>query len=184
MNGNHGDSVWAQAGLTARRTCRADAKAEPSEPTLRIRCGGRLSDKSYSRDNRLVPPKSSYRRRSSAPRCRLTTSWGWRSSQRFGCSPIKVVRELGSDRWAINWSEEHHVCNVINWLFDSLNHFENFSFYETSMGSRSINHGGLISWKLKMQNAKLNATKQGQADLYRKSPFKEDDSEGRINLKS
>ena len=101
MNGNHGDSVWAQAGLTARRTCRADAKAEPSEPTVRIRCGGRLSDKSYSRDNRLVPPKSSYRRRSSAPRCRLTTSRGWRSSQGFGCSPIKVVRELGSDRFTV-----------------------------------------------------------------------------------
>ena len=46
VNGNHGDSVWAQAGLTARRTCQADAKAEPSEPTIRIRRGGRLSDKS------------------------------------------------------------------------------------------------------------------------------------------
>ncbi len=105
MNGNHGDSVWAQAGLTARRTCRADAKAEPSEPTVSVRCCGRLSDKSYSRDNRLVPPKSSYRRRSSAPRCRLTTSWGWRSSQRFGCSPIKVVRELGSDRQAFKYAD-------------------------------------------------------------------------------
>ena len=31
-------------------------------------------------------------------RCRLTTSRGWRRSQGFGCSPIKVVRELGSDR--------------------------------------------------------------------------------------
>ena len=98
VNGNHGDSVWAQAGLTARRTCRADAKAEPSEPTLGIRCWGRLSDKSYSRDNRLVPPKSSYRRRSSAPRCRLTLSWWWRSCQGFSCSLIKKVRELGSNR--------------------------------------------------------------------------------------
>jgi hypothetical protein len=88
----------AKAGLTVRRTCRADAKAELSEPTIRIRCGRRLSDKSYSRDNRLVPPKSSYRRRSSAPRCRLILSWGWRRSQGFGCSPIKKVRELGSDR--------------------------------------------------------------------------------------
>ena len=25
-------------------------------------------------------------------------SWGWRSSQGFGCSPIKAVRELGSER--------------------------------------------------------------------------------------
>ncbi len=97
-NGNRADSVRAQAGLTVRRTCRADAKAEPSEPMVRIRCGRRLTDRSYSRDNRLVPPKSSYRRRSSAPRCRLTLSWWWRSYQGFSCSLIKKVRELGSNR--------------------------------------------------------------------------------------
>ena len=57
-----------------------------------------ITDKSYSGDNRLVSSESPYRRRSSAPRCRLTTSRGWRSSQGFGCSPIKVVRELGSNR--------------------------------------------------------------------------------------
>ena len=28
----------------------------------------------------------------------LVTSWGWRRSQGFGCSPIKVARELGSER--------------------------------------------------------------------------------------
>ncbi|OUO40213.1 hypothetical protein B5F81_10270 [Muribaculum sp. An287] len=33
-----------------------------------------------------------------APRCRLVTSWGWSRSQGFGCSPIKVARELGSER--------------------------------------------------------------------------------------
>ncbi len=88
----------AQVGLTVRRQCQADTKVEHSEPTLCIRCRGRLSDKSYSRDNRLVPPKSPYRRRSSAPRCRLDLSWGWRRSQGFGCSPIKKSRELGSDR--------------------------------------------------------------------------------------
>ena len=92
----------AQASLTARRTCQADGKPEHSEPTFRIRCGRRLTDKSYSRDNRLVPPKSSYRRRSSAPRCRLILSWGWRRSQGFGCSPIKKIRELGSDRSKAN----------------------------------------------------------------------------------
>src|SRR5512138_2917876 len=58
----------------------------------------RSKDKSYSGDNRLILPKSSYRRQSLAPRCRLITSWGWRRSQGFGCSPIKVVRELGSER--------------------------------------------------------------------------------------
>ncbi len=88
----------AKASLTVRRACRTDAKAEHSEPTIRIRCGGRLSDKSYSRDNRLVPPKSPYRRRSSAPRCRLILSRGRRSSQGYGCSPFKKIRELGSDR--------------------------------------------------------------------------------------
>ena len=48
--------------------------------------------------NRLVGPESPYLRPCSAPRCRLITSWGWRSSQGYGCSPFKVVRELGSDR--------------------------------------------------------------------------------------
>ena len=92
----------AKAGLTVRRECRADAKAEHSEPTVRIRCGWRLSDKSYSGDNRLVLPKSPYRRQSSAPRCRLILSWGWRRSQGFGCSPIKKIRELGSDRLGVD----------------------------------------------------------------------------------
>ena len=31
-------------------------------------------------------------------RCRLSTSWRWRRCQGLVCSPIKVVRELGSDR--------------------------------------------------------------------------------------
>ena len=31
-------------------------------------------------------------------RCRLIASWGWSRSQGFGCSPIKAVRELGSER--------------------------------------------------------------------------------------
>ena len=55
-------------------------------------------DKRYSGDNRLIAPKSSYRRSGLAPRCRLVTSWGWRRSQGLGCSPIKAVRELGSER--------------------------------------------------------------------------------------
>ncbi len=60
------------------------------------------TDKSYPGDNRLVLPESSYRRQRSAPRCRLATARGWRSSQAFGCSPIKVARELGSDRQTKN----------------------------------------------------------------------------------
>src|SRR5678809_747718 len=58
----------------------------------------RSTDKRYARDNRLIESKSSYRRLGLAPRCRLITSWGWRRSQGSGCSPVKVVRELGSER--------------------------------------------------------------------------------------
>jgi len=60
--------------------------------------GHRSTDKRYAGDNRLMTPKSSYRRRCLAPRCRLIASWGWSRSQGFGCSPIKVVRELGLER--------------------------------------------------------------------------------------
>ena len=56
------------------------------------------SDKRYSGDNRLISPKRPKRRGGLAPRCRLIASWGCSRSQGFGCSPIKAVRELGSDR--------------------------------------------------------------------------------------
>src|SRR5699024_10584878 len=58
----------------------------------------RATDKSYPGDNRLITPKSSHRRSGLAPRCRLIASWGWSRSQGLGCSPIKAVRELGSER--------------------------------------------------------------------------------------
>ena len=38
-DGNRADSVKAKTGFTARRTCRAVAKAELSEPTLHRRMG-------------------------------------------------------------------------------------------------------------------------------------------------
>ena len=60
--------------------------------------GHRSKDKRYAGDNRLISPKSSHRRGGLAPRCRLVTSWGWRRFQGLGCSPIKVARELGSER--------------------------------------------------------------------------------------
>ena len=56
-NGNRADSVMAQAGLTVRRACQTETKVEHNEPMIRIRCGQRSTDKSYSGDNRLVPPK-------------------------------------------------------------------------------------------------------------------------------
>ncbi len=60
--------------------------------------GRRSTDKSYSRDNRLISPKSSHRRGGLAPRCRLIATWGGRASQGLGCSPMKAVHELGSER--------------------------------------------------------------------------------------
>src|SRR5512143_2447966 len=60
--------------------------------------GHRSTDKRYAGDNRLIGVKSSHRRSGLAPRCRLIASWGCRSSQGLGCSPIKAVRELGSER--------------------------------------------------------------------------------------
>ncbi|KAK7296862.1 hypothetical protein VNO77_49528 [Canavalia gladiata] len=60
--------------------------------------GRRSTDKSYSRDNRLIFPKSSHRREGLAPRCRLFATWGCSMFQGLGCSPIKAVRELGSER--------------------------------------------------------------------------------------
>ena len=50
------------------------------------------------RDNRLISPQELTSTGGLAPRCRLVTSWGWRRSQGLGCSPIKVARELGSER--------------------------------------------------------------------------------------
>ena len=58
----------------------------------------RSTDKRYAGDNRLMTLERSYLRGRLAPRCRLITSWGCRRSQGFGCSPIKVVHELGLER--------------------------------------------------------------------------------------
>ena len=48
--------------------------------------------------------ESSYRRDRLAPRCLLITSWSWSRFQGFGCSPTKVVHELGSERRETVWS--------------------------------------------------------------------------------
>src|ERR1043166_8118750 len=58
----------------------------------------RSTDKRYPGDNRLIFPKSPYRREGLAPRCRLVASWGRSRSQGLGCSPIKAARELGLER--------------------------------------------------------------------------------------
>ena len=96
--GNRAKSIKAEGSLTARRTGRAGAKAGLSDPVERKWNCHRSTDKSYPGDNRLISPKSPYRRGGLAPRCRLITSWGCSRSQGYGCSPFKVVRELGSER--------------------------------------------------------------------------------------
>ena len=96
--GNQSLSAMAKASLTARATVRAETKVGHSDPVGSIWKAHRSTDKRYAGDNRLILPKSPHRRECLAPRCRLITSWGRSRSQGFGCSPIKVVRELGSER--------------------------------------------------------------------------------------
>ena len=98
MDGNHPQSVKAEGSLTARATVRAGTKVGLSDPVVRKWDCHRSTDKSYPGDNRLITPKSSHRRSGLAPRCRLIASWGCSRSQGLGCSPIKAVRELGSER--------------------------------------------------------------------------------------
>jgi hypothetical protein len=96
--GNQLLSAMAQARLTARPTGRAETKVGHSDPVVPCVEGHRSTDKRYAGDNRLISPKSPYRRGGLAPRCRLIASWGWSRSQGYGCSPFKAVRELGSER--------------------------------------------------------------------------------------
>ena len=95
---NRAKSIKAEGSLTARLTGRAGTKVGVSDPAVCEWKCRRSTDKSYPGDNRLISPKSPHRRGGLAPRCRLIASWGWSRSQGFGCSPIKAVRELGSER--------------------------------------------------------------------------------------
>ena len=98
MVGNHPKSAKAEGSLTATPTGGAGTKVGLSDPVeFKWECH-RSTDKSYPGDNRLITPKSSHRRSGLAPRCRLIASWGCSRSQGLGCSPIKAVRELGSER--------------------------------------------------------------------------------------
>ena len=98
MDGNHPKSAKAKGSLTARPTSRAGTKVGLSDPAAFEWKSRRSTDKSYPGDNRLISPKSPHRRGGLAPRCRLIASWGGSTSQGLGCSPIKAVRELGSER--------------------------------------------------------------------------------------
>ncbi len=101
--GNRAKSVKAEGSLTESQTRQSGTKVGLSDPVASKWKGHRSTDKSYPGDNRLISPKSPYRRGGLAPRCRLITSWGWSRSQGLGCSPIKVARELGSKRRETVW---------------------------------------------------------------------------------
>ena len=76
LDGNQPESANAEGSLTARLTGRAGTKVGLSDPVEREWNCHRSTDKSYPGDNRLISPKSPYRRGGLAPRCRLITSWG------------------------------------------------------------------------------------------------------------
>ena len=97
-DGNRAVSVNAKPSLTARLTGRAGTKVGVSDPAVCEWKCRRSTDKSYPGDNRLISPKRPQRRGGLAPRCRLIASWGCIRFQGLGCSPIKAVRELGSER--------------------------------------------------------------------------------------
>ena len=97
MVGNHSQSVKAQGSLTARPTSRAGSKDGLSDPV--VPHGRAIAQRIKATPGITgLSPKSSHRRGGLAPRCRLIASWGCSRSQGLGCSPIKAVRELGSER--------------------------------------------------------------------------------------
>ena len=98
MVGNHSKSAKAEGSLTATPTGGAGTKVGLSDPVVCEWKCHRSTDKSYPGDNRLISPKRPQRRGGLAPRCRLIASWSWSRFQGLGCSPIKAVRELGSER--------------------------------------------------------------------------------------
>ena len=68
-----------------------------SDPATR--CGAVVAQRiKVLGDNRLILPKSSYRRHGLAPSMSARRILGLGRSQGLGCSPIKAVRELGSER--------------------------------------------------------------------------------------
>ena len=90
-------SVKAEGSLTARETFRAGTKVGLSDPVVRVE-GYRSTDKSYPGITGLSPPRVHIDGEvwhldvgSSHPGAVV-------GSQGLGCSPIKVVRELGSER--------------------------------------------------------------------------------------
>ena len=98
MVGNHSESAKAEGSLTARPTGRAGTKVGLSDPVVESGIAIAQRIKATLGITGLSLTTRSHRRSGLAPRCRLIASWGCSRSQGLGCSPIKAVRELGSER--------------------------------------------------------------------------------------
>ena len=97
MVGNHSQSVKAQGSLTARPTSRAGSKDGLSDPV--VPHGRAIAQRIKATPGITgLSPQEFTSTGGLAPRCRLIASWGCSRSQGLGCSPIKAVRELGSER--------------------------------------------------------------------------------------
>jgi len=81
--------------LTIRYTYRLGTNVGHSDPIILMWYAYRSTDKRYVGDNRLIILKRSYRWNSLAPLCRLNISRCRIGYLGFGCSPIKMLRELG-----------------------------------------------------------------------------------------
>ena len=97
MDGNHSKSAKAEGSLTATPTGGAGTKVGLSDPV--VLSGNAIAQRIKATLGITgLSLQSSHRRSGLAPRCRLIASWGCSRSQGLGCSPIKAVRELGSER--------------------------------------------------------------------------------------
>ncbi|GJR07335.1 hypothetical protein Tco_0530319 [Tanacetum coccineum] len=90
-------SAKAEGSLTTRPTHRAGTKVDLSDP--RVPMEGRTLNglRVTLVDTADLPQGARHRRECLAPRCRLFAIWGCSMFQGLGCSPIKAVRELGSE---------------------------------------------------------------------------------------
>ena len=98
MVGNHSKSAKAEGSLTATPTGGAGTKVGLSDPV--VLSGNAIAQriKATLGITGLSLPRVHIDGVVLAPRCRLIASWGCSMSQGLGCSPIKAVRELGSER--------------------------------------------------------------------------------------
>ena len=98
MDGNHSKSAKAEGSLTATPTGGAGTKVGLSDPV--VLSGNAIAQriKATLGITGLSLPRVHIDGVVWHPRCRLIASWGCSRSQGLGCSPIKAVRELGSER--------------------------------------------------------------------------------------